>query len=60
MFNPERDELPPEPGTVEDTCLGLTDDEVGNPSPEPPEDDQELGDSEMLTGDGDDLEDEEE
>lgn len=60
MFDTELDEMPPEPGTVEDICLGLTDLEAGSPESEPPVDDQELGDDEMLIGDGDDLEDEEE
>lgn len=46
------DNLPPEPGFVTDECLGLTDDEAGNPSHEPPLDDEELGDIEIIEGDG--------
>lgn len=59
MFESEEEALPPEPGTVSDPTLGFSDLDAGSPDPEPPVDDQELGDEEMAVGDGDDLEDEE-
>lgn len=49
----------PEPGDVHDTTLGLTDEQAGHPSPEPPDNDQELGDAEELEGDPDDIDEEE-
>lgn len=45
----------PEPGEVSDTSLGLTDEEAGNPSPEPPADDVELGEAELGEDLGSDL-----
>lgn len=45
----------PEPGDIGDNTLGLPDAEAGNPSPEPPENDVELGEAELLEDIGDDL-----
>ena len=50
--------LPPEPGEHEDATLGLTDEEAGFPSHDPPNDDVELGDIEIIAGDGDDIDEE--
>lgn len=38
----------PEPGDLADTSLGLTDEEAGHPNPEPPPNDQEIGDAEPI------------
>jgi hypothetical protein len=48
-----------EPGDVSDINLGLTETEAGNPSHDPPEDDVELGEAELLEDLGDDLAEEE-
>lgn len=45
----------PEPGDVADTSLGLSDEEAGHPSQDPPENDVELGEAELLEDIGDDL-----
>lgn len=49
----------PEPGEVADTSLGLTDEQAGHPSPEPPANDVELGDAELTEDLGSDLAEEE-
>lgn len=40
-------DLPLEPGEVEDPTFGVNNDMAGNPSLEPPENDQEIGDREQ-------------
>lgn len=47
----EYEELPPEPGTVQDMCLGIDLDVEADL--EPPENDLELGDAEAAEGDDD-------
>lgn len=49
---------PLEPGEVPDPTLGLSDEEAGFPSHEPPHDDDELGEAEFIEGDGDDTDEE--
>jgi hypothetical protein len=48
----------PEPGDIPDIRLGLTNQEAGNPSLDPPENDQELGDEEELEDLGEDFDEE--
>lgn len=50
--------LPPEPGTVDEPELGLSDEEAGFPSYDPPDNDDEIGDIEIVEGDGDDIDEE--
>ncbi len=45
--------LPPEPGTVPDPDLGLSDEDADFPPTEASDDDQERGDAEELEGDDD-------
>lgn len=48
-----------EPGDIADIRLGLTNQEAGNPSLDPPENDEELGETEFEEGDPDDIDEEE-
>lgn len=54
------DDFPPEPGEVPDTSLGVSHEEAGHPSLEPPHNDDELGDGEFIEGDGEDFDDDDE
>ena len=56
--SPDYPNAPAEPGEVSDPTLGLSDEEAGFPNHEPPPNDDELGDIEIIEGDGDDIDEE--